>query len=720
MRRWLRIVALLAFVSITLLGPLSFPAVAGSLPPPRPTKVRQGALLALPARGTRPPSISPMTVSFVSAELCTYVSPNPPYTCSNPGTTEFWSYSPDVFTWAEWYSTDGTIDWTTIEVRFYYDGTGAPGSGSLVYDAVPFLANLCPVGEACWYIFAPSLPIASSAAAEMGGNWDAQVWYKGVLDADLPFTISTIPYVTKSETTTTSTTKKSTTTQYNYTLTYQNPTDSRITGVTVTDHVFPRFNVSGTPSISGSSQNGVSLSSSWQSNPSTPTEGDITWSLGTLAALSPPSPGGTLSYALTPATVTAQNGKTLDITGWTSDGWAGTSATTPRIVMAGPNLVYSDSPECLTPTAPYGDAVEGIFYKQVGVSSTSFRLFLNHVNGTKSDKNVYYVLYNPSTTTPVTVSRGNYGVAVNSSFTAYESAVPAGQTALQRYLTGSSSASLGTIPPGGAIARLVGNMPGSTGKNPCGTNVVLSAIYDLSASGPVQVGIAVVNGKIRKGQPTDTFEQNPLTYIFNAAFSGAATTYLGTPMLPQDSHVRGTFPHADRNVTLPAYDIDAGNRYGWRLGDCEQGTGTTCTLTSAAFSAEYEPAVDTAEYDIGNYGVMYHVTVPTSTVYPATVVQALINPRGGSYAGVVKTSLDGIIRVPGSGVVTNSTEAVGIGRIPGSLGTPFDVDLMPPAGSSLPVAIVLSPAYIRNNATIAWQGTSSPVSSSTVVVPISP
>src|SRR5579884_3019803 len=147
MRRWLRIVALLAFVSITLLGPLSFPAVAGSLPPPRPTKVRQGALLALPARGTRPPSISPMTVSFVSAELCTYVSPNPPYTCSNPGTTEFWSYSPDVFTWAEWYSTDGTIDWTTIEVRFYYDGTGAPGSGSLVYDAVPFLANLCPVGE---------------------------------------------------------------------------------------------------------------------------------------------------------------------------------------------------------------------------------------------------------------------------------------------------------------------------------------------------------------------------------------------------------------------------------------------------------------------------------------------------------------------------------------------------------------------------------------------
>src|SRR5581483_5303146 len=136
-----------------------------------------------------------------------------------------------------------------------------------------------------------------------------------------------------------------------------------------------------------------------------------------------------------------------------------------------------------------------------------------------------------------------------------------------------ASQPLGTIPAGQARAFKIADLKPNY--------EAVSAIYDLSVTGPVQVGTVILNTP-----NTAKFEQARLTYAFEGVAGDTSRTFLSDGMLqgdPSGKHTRGTFAHNQRDVTLPTYDLDAGQRYGWVLGG----------KPSQALSPEYEMPLDT-------------------------------------------------------------------------------------------------------------------------------
>ena len=99
--------------------------------------------------------------------------------------------------------------------------------------------------------------------------------------------------------------------------------------------------------------------------------------------------------------------------------------------------------------------------------------------------------------------------------------------------------------------------------------------------------------------------------------------------------MNGTFAYNEIDVSLPAYG-DGGPRLGVRL------AGKVADLP-----AEYRAAVDTGKFNLGNYGVIYNVTV-ASRRDSGEEAQALLNPRavGRNEAANVTNGYAGVVDVP--------------------------------------------------------------------------
>ncbi|UQN09085.1 hypothetical protein [Deinococcus sp. QL22] len=146
-------------------------------------------------------------------------------------------------------------------------------------------------------------------------------------------------------------------------------------------------------------------------------------------------------------------------------------------------------------------------------------------------------------------------------------------------------------------------------------------------------------------------------------------------VLPPDTqHQRGTFPGAVRSLTV-------------RLGASPVRVMLGDSASDPALSGT-DATTGAPQRLNGNYGVQYDITVETTV--PGSTVASFV-PRAGPYRGGL-TVEDGqdrqIIRIPGSGVLTNGDFPLMLWRTPSRT---FRMSFIPTGGSFLPVALVFYP-----------------------------
>jgi hypothetical protein len=398
----------------------------------------------------------------------------------------------------------------------------------------------------------------------------------------------------------------------------------------------------------------------------------------------------------------------------------------PPIQWAGGRLVYSDYPEFLdssTQVGPTGTAtgvnVEGVLYKEgpgtyaAFPGHEDFRLFFNHENKTNVAKQICVVFQATTTSEKVSIQRQGI-VNLDGS-----DPVRIGRDALVNYYAS---------PPGGtmAISTTVGSQTEPV-KAYCPTSAALgtvsgagsTGIIDYQASGPgsLSVGVVVLNA----GKPAADFVLNPLGYHFLTK-NKTPYTYATGPALYnffEQGHVAGTFPHdilktpiEPCNPTCAPYNEETGSLWGAViLGDPDK----PLPVGAPEDRPEYEQSLDTKKFNIGNYGVQYVMTIPT-TGPKGEVDQVLLNDRGlgvdkatNAFADVVQadgTEIDTPIKgQPGVGATGNLTDAnygIGVGTV--DAGSTYSLDLIPAAGSTFPLAIVLAPAYLEMYGTLTYTG----------------
>jgi len=187
----------------------------------------------------------------------------------------------------------------------------------------------------------------------------------------------------------------------------------------------------------------------------------------------------------------------------------------------------------------------------------------------------------------------------------------------------------------------------------------------------------------------------PLNYEFNNTIG---LTYQTDQLvnLTEKGHVHGTFPYNHVQVRIP-YAVANADRYGWRLGD------NTPSSPEYAVSRDAIPSLN-----IGNFGVQYVVSIVPSGAQSGMATQVLIEPRGARprtdsttgnavAAEVTTSSIASPFAVPCNGKITDPNTGAGVGFVLGN--DTFVLNLIPPAGDTMPIAVVLGPAYVKNTAT---------------------
>ncbi|MFC4426501.1 hypothetical protein [Deinococcus navajonensis] len=148
------------------------------------------------------------------------------------------------------------------------------------------------------------------------------------------------------------------------------------------------------------------------------------------------------------------------------------------------------------------------------------------------------------------------------------------------------------------------------------------------------------------------------------------------PRLPMDTqHQRGTFPGAVRSLTL-------------RLGTSPGRVNLGDNLSDPPLSG-VDAMTGTPQRLSGNYGVQYDLTVENTV--PGTSTVATFVPRGGPYRGglIVEDATERqVLRIPGSGVVSNGDTPLLLWRTPSRS---FRLSFIPSGGSFLPVSLVFYP-----------------------------
>lgn len=179
-------------------------------------------------------------------------------------------------------------------------------------------------------------------------------------------------------------------------------------------------------------------------------------------------------------------------------------------------------------------------------------------------------------------------------------------------------------------------------------------MLDLQITGEAQISVIMLE------------EGRPLT---------EATLSALPQLAPDAQHQRGTFPGAVRSLTV-------------RLG-AEPGRLTLGDNASDPPLLGVDAMTGAPQRLSGNYGVQYDITVENTA--PGTSTVASFAPRGGQYRGgmvVEDGSERQVLRIPGSGVLTNGDAPLMLWRTPSRV---FRMSFIPSGGSFLPVSLVFYP-----------------------------
>lgn len=315
----------------------------------------------------------------------------------------------------------------------------------------------------------------------------------------------------------------------------------------------------------------------------------------------------------------------------------------------GGKLVFSDSPE--SPTS------NGKLYDDSSLAATSGttynRIYAYHVNNSGSTKRFTVVLKNTGTTSgTLTVQKS--GTAGPTTSFAY-----AGKLVDQRWLNSSA----GT--------------PVSVGKN---VWVRLDTTFDTTN---------VANGSLLTGQWDYSFTQPHEIAICMLNTTDTPTTACpAASVLSRDTHVRGTFPYADK-----VYDTASGVVIDTN-GDIQQfplAGGTT----NDSYAVGTDATDGSSQTNTGNYAVLYRMHLSTKSSDGRTL-GFLMNPRGGQWGGAVNAlagiTTGGVFLIPAtSGTTGDNTKGAVEGKYAPGTGLTTWLQWFPSGGSSLPLRFVAVP-----------------------------
>jgi hypothetical protein len=314
---------------------------------------------------------------------------------------------------------------------------------------------------------------------------------------------------------------------------------------------------------------------------------------------------------------------------------------------AGGHLVFSDSPESPTAKAKlYADLT------LAATSGTNYnRVFVYHVNNSGATKRFTVVIKNTgSAAGTLTVQQG--GTAGPTTSFLY-----AGKLAFQRWLN--AIAGSGVSVAAGGYQRL-------------------DTTFDTTN---------VTNGNLLHGIWDYSFTQSHEVHICMLNTGDSPTSVCpGLAVAARDSHVRGTFPNADKVYDFAGtIDTTAGIQQ-FPL------AGGTTNDTNAVGTDATDGSTQTLT---GNFGIKYrmHFSVQTTD---GKSFGFLFNPRGGQWGGAVKTlagiTVGGVFLVPAtSGSTGDNTKGAVEGKYaPGTTPSPW-CQFMPTGGSSFPLRFIAVP-----------------------------
>ncbi|GIP14674.1 hypothetical protein J40TS1_03160 [Paenibacillus montaniterrae] len=352
-------------------------------------------------------------------------------------------------------------------------------------------------------------------------------------------------------------------------------------------------------------------------------------------------------------------------------------------------LLVSDSPENIKEAGIlYQDHIEG-----------KARLYANHVN--EMDRGVTLaILATNDTEHPVTLKTTRQGASQPSQF-----AMIVGSEAAIDFLSDESSDVESDRASGNSGDELLTIAPGETAVYrhfpALAPKYGVNAIYDVEASGELLISFVAIEDRMDEDEKsssdrsvmgqmgadpagqteaeTETVNQADHAYLhdnapLDAIATGPVSELLDLPKLSYNGHVRGSFNRSE--IVWDVYPSKQGRKRVQRL--------MIADGSSDPFIQGFDPQRDSVAPLYGNYGAVYNITI-----HKPGRMAILLMARGGSFKGAFKVN-EQFVRVPSSGML-NAFE----GFVTLATTKPDDKQLtlqfMPPAGSSLPIMLVLYP-----------------------------
>ncbi|MEO6922443.1 MAG: hypothetical protein ABI142_01330 [Bryocella sp.] len=298
-----------------------------------------------------------------------------------------------------------------------------------------------------------------------------------------------------------------------------------------------------------------------------------------------------------------------------------TAITKPTLELRGGSLLLSDAPEEINnsrqlPAVMYRDKVTG-----------DFRVFYHHQNESSKILSVGVAITNTSSQPEILFVRGA-GIGVN------VSPDLAGQAAASSFMSSARNISFVTVLLPGKTHLKAQNLPK--------LDTASGILEYLLVTVPGDVNSLSLRSKILQSLTASSASEERDCTDMPAGFGmGTATVstlaYTGKqpsdpsslPILPGDTHSRGTFAHSDRSGLftiskegLQSLTVDAaapGKKF------------------SDPMPNEYELGMDAVDgstpvYNDGNYGVIYsfHIGFPSANSSPPQTFALLMQPSGGA------------------------------------------------------------------------------------------
>ena len=315
----------------------------------------------------------------------------------------------------------------------------------------------------------------------------------------------------------------------------------------------------------------------------------------------------------------------------------------------GGRLIFSDSPEAPdTPGRLYEDGT-----LDATDEATRNRVFLYHANGAEGIRLRFAVVITNLGASDGTLIVRRRGLAGPTADYLY-----AGKVAFKRWLLSRPA------PPVSVLA---------------GTAVSLDAELDQITAAPVE---------LMRGIWDYSFDQPHKIAVCVLEVSDNPLTCTDLPVLPRDTHQRGTFDHADK---LYSTDRDAAID---SINDIQQFpiAGDTPNDPDATGTDQTDGSPQVLG---GNYGILYRVRLRTLSS-DGRNLGFLINPRGGPWGGAVRASPGitpgGAFLIPlSAAAVESNTEGAIEGKYAPDPSQAIWMQLMPTGGLSFPLRVLAAP-----------------------------